>query len=45
LFDFLDLLAHHTKPRHVATKLRTRILGQKLPFRGAQFAKLFIGLA
>jgi hypothetical protein len=45
LFDFLELLAHDTKPRHVATKLRTRILRQKRSFGGPQFAELFIGLA
>ena len=44
LFDFPDLFAHHTKSRHVATKLRTRILGQELSFCGAQSAELFIGL-
>ena len=45
LFDFLDLLAHDTKPRHVATKLLTRILRQKRSFGGVQFAELFFGLA
>ena len=45
LFDFLDLLAHDTKPRHVATKLLTSILRQKRSFGGAQFAELFFGLA
>jgi len=44
-FDFLNLLAHNTKPRHVAAKLPTRILRQKRSFGGVQFAELFFGLA
>ena len=37
LFDFLELLAHDTKPRHVATKLSTRIFRQKRSFGDAYF--------
>ena len=37
LFDFLDLLAHDMKPRHVATKLLARILRLKRSLGGAQF--------
>ena len=45
LFDFFELLAHDTKPCHVATKLLTRILRQKRSFCSAQFAELFFGPA
>jgi hypothetical protein len=44
-FYFLDLLAHDAKPRHVASKLLTRIFGQRCSFGGVQLAELFFGLA
>jgi hypothetical protein len=43
-FDFLDLPAHDMKPRHVATKVLTRILRQKRSLGGAQFTGVFFVL-
>src|SRR5215210_4404483 len=45
LLDFLDLLAHHAQPHHIAAQLRARVLGQRRSFRGAKTVEPFLGLA